>query len=77
MDEKLTKLIECFSLVFPEVDLEELPRLSVYSYPAWDSVGNILLTQVIEEKFNIIIKTEDIEELTSFGLILEHVNNNA
>jgi acyl carrier protein len=77
MDDNFKKLVDCFSVVFPEVKQDELPRLSIYSYPEWDSVANIQLTMVIEENFNVIIKTEDIEELTSFKLILEYVDKNA
>jgi acyl carrier protein len=75
MNKNFEKLIECFSSVFLEVDEDQLPRLSIYTYPEWDSIANIQLTHVIEEQFDVVIKTEDIENLTSFNLILEYIDN--
>ena len=74
MNANYLKLLECFSAVFPEINQDELQRLSIYSYPEWDSVANIQLTQVIEENFDVVINTEDIEDLTSFNLILQYIN---
>jgi acyl carrier protein len=68
MNENLNKLMKCFSMVFPEVPQVEIPKLSVNNTPEWDSLANIQLTSLIEEEFNIEIKSEELEELNSFDI---------
>lgn len=74
MNDNLNKLIKCFSIVFPEISQLEIPRLSVNNTPEWDSLANIQLTSLIEEEFDIEIKSEELEELYSFDMIHYFIN---
>lgn len=67
------RLIECFQAVFPELSEEEIPRASLTSVADWDSVASINLIVVIEEEFGAPIPPEDVENLISFELILDHL----
>ena len=73
--DKYKKLENCFTIVFPEIPINEIPRLSVDNLAEWDSLTNIQLTCVIEEEFDIEISSEEIFDLTSFELILDYLNN--
>ncbi len=75
MEDNLNKLLKCFSIVFPEISHLEITRLSVNNTPEWDSLANIQLTSLIEEEFDIEIKSEELEELYSFDMIHYFINN--
>lgn len=69
------RLTKCFSLVFPQIPAAEIELLSVHSLPEWDSLASIQLVCVLEETFDIELDNEQIENLDSFELILDHINN--
>lgn len=73
MSNQRQRLIACFSTVFPDISMEEIERLSTAGYPEWDSIAGIQLACVIEEEFNIAIESTDLEELTSFDLVLDYL----
>ena len=62
--------------VFPGLDPAQVDRLSAASYPDWDSVTQLLLIGLVEEKFQQRLGIEDIANLTSFELFLDHVREN-
>ena len=66
-----SRLAHCFSVVFPDLEESEIPRSSVASVSAWDSLGSINLYSLVEEEFGIEISMENLERLLSFELILE------
>jgi len=66
-----SRLAHCFSVVFPDLEESEIPRSSVASVSAWDSLASINLYSLVEEEFGIEISMEDLERLLSFELILE------
>jgi len=73
-DDIRARLITCFAAVFPKVsDNDELARLSVASWPDWDSLSTITLVAVVEEEFAIAFSVEDLEILSSFELVLSLV----
>ena len=74
MPDPRTRLLHCFSVVFPELQEEEIPRSSVASVSAWDSLASINLYSLVEEEFGIEINPEDLENLLSFEMILEYVS---
>jgi len=41
------------------------------SVGSWDSIATINLVTVIEEEFGIQLETEELEEMASFGTILD------
>ena len=66
-----SRLIKCFSLVFPDLSEREIVNASPASVPTWDSIGSVTLFGVIEEEFSIKLKPEDLENFLSFDLILD------
>ena len=75
MSDVQTRLVKCFSAVFPRLDAEEIPRANVNSVSAWDSLATLTLTSVIEEEFSVSIDPRDREELVSFELILDYLRS--
>jgi len=65
--------VNCFSAVFPDLTAEEIVVASPASVGSWDSVASITLMSVLEEEFGISIDPEDIEQLVSFELILNYL----
>lgn len=74
MSSKAEQLAKCFSLVFPSLSADEITRATVNSVPDWDSLANINLICVLEEEFGITLEASDLEELSSFDLVLNHIN---
>jgi len=66
-------LTVCFTQVFPNLPLERIGEVSAVSYADWDSVTQLLLVGLIEEEFGIRLAIEEIASLTSFELLLDHV----
>jgi acyl carrier protein len=71
------RLQRCFSLVFPTLPPAEIPNASVARIADWDSLANINLVCVIEEEFGFEFKADDLEGLTSYALILQHLRASA
>jgi acyl carrier protein len=69
------RLIKCFKAVFPELNEQEIQMASTASVANWDSVAGITLLTVTEEEFKITVKPEDLEQLSSFELILDYLNS--
>jgi len=74
-DDTRSRLIECFAVVFPELSEEEIPRASVTSVANWDSVASVTLMSVIEEEFGVELDAEGLEQLVSFELMLDHLQD--
>ena len=71
MSDTADTLRQCFALVFPDLADEELASASMVSVGSWDSIATINLVTVIEEEFGIQLETEELEEMASFGTILD------
>ena len=54
--------IECF-----EITEEVAISLEYQSIDSWDSVGHMSLIALLEEKFNVMMDTDDIIDFSSFG----------
>ena len=55
-------LLECF-----HIDKEMLNESLVYqSVPAWDSVGHMAMIAGLEERFEIMIETDDVIDFSSY-----------
>lgn len=74
MSDSRSRLLHCFSIVFPKLQEEELPHSSVDSVDDWDSLASVNLYSLVEEEFGVEIRLEDLENLLSFELILEYIN---
>jgi acyl carrier protein len=73
MDEIETRVLECFSNVFPSVPRERLASLSQASVAEWDSVMHVTLLASLAEEFGFEMDYEAAEDLRSFALVVDHV----
>ena len=71
------RVVRCFLNVFPDLREEEILRASTASLAAWDSVGHVTLLSAIAEEFGQSFELEDFEELVSYQLIVDHLENEA
>ena len=69
------RLATCFSNVFPNLKPDEIPRASTASLAAWDSVTHVILLSAVAEEFGCEFMPEDFENLVSFALIADHLEN--
>jgi acyl carrier protein len=62
---------EMYTAVFKEafeVDEAVIPGLKYQDIPAWDSVGHMMMIALLEDKFDIMMDTDDIIDLSSFEI---------
>ncbi len=69
MSNQEERLKRCFSIVFPNLSADEIPRASVTSVATWDSLVTVTLVSVIEEEFGVTIGPEEYEYIVSFDLV--------
>jgi acyl carrier protein len=70
-DEKAEKLAVCFSKVFPEMTLDEIPLAAQENISSWDSIAHVTLISLIGEEFATDLDFEEFDGATSFASILE------
>lgn len=73
MNNSQEKLIECFLVVFPNLDRSAVPAASVETVREWDSVAQVSLLTVIGEEFQIEIDYEEFDGVTSFAAMAERI----
>jgi acyl carrier protein len=66
MSELESRLIRCFSSVFPALTPEEIRAASAESLAAWDSLAAVTLVAVVQQEFSVQIDLLDLPELDSF-----------
>jgi acyl carrier protein len=66
MSELKSRLIRCFSSVFPALTPEEIRAASAQSLAAWDSLAAVTLVAVVQQEFDVQIDLLDMPELDSF-----------
>ena len=66
-------MIHCFSVVFPDLEDQEISTFNVASVGAWDPLAGINLYSLVEEEFGIEISMDDLVNLVSFEMILDFV----
>ncbi len=64
-----TRLIHCFSAVFPELSERQIVSATADSVGSWDSLKTITLAAVVEEEFGIVFEAEELMDLTGFAAI--------
>jgi len=69
------RLINCFNILFPDLEKGEIICASMASVAEWDSLAMVTLVSVVEEEFEIELGPDDLEELVSFDLILDFLEN--
>lgn len=75
MTDTTDRLASCFANVFPQIAPGEIPKASIASLGAWDSLAHVTLLSAIAEEFQVEFAPEDFEELTSFLLIADRLEN--
>jgi acyl carrier protein len=75
MDNVEARLLQCFLVVFPNLNEQDLRSASIETVEDWDSVASVTLVNVIEEEFGIQIAIEDVEELISFRQLLTYMKS--
>lgn len=75
MTEIQQRVCQCFSNVFPDLPPGDMPRTSVASLARWDSVAHVTLLSAIAEEFALEISPDEFEELTSWALIVNYLEN--
>jgi acyl carrier protein len=75
MDDIKQRVTNCFSTVFPDLTEEEIHRASQEKVSSWDSIAAITLVNVIEDEFGTQLDLDILPELTSFDLVLNHVES--
>jgi acyl carrier protein len=75
MNDRRTRLLQCFSLVFPQLSSAQLEAATVNSVANWDSVATVTLIAMIEEEFGCTVELEEYEQLTSFAACLRLVES--
>ena len=67
------RLAGCFANIFPDLRPEEIPLASAASLASWDSVAQVTLLASIAEEFDIELEMSDFDELVSYALILDYL----
>ncbi len=75
MADTRSRLIQCFSAVFPGLDEAEIPGATNLNVEGWDSLANFSLLTVIEEEFGIQIDPEGVDSFGSFESILDYLQS--
>ncbi len=70
-----SRLIDCFSGVFPALARDEIPRASATTVEAWDSIATATLMAVMEEQFGIQVAPENLDRFVSFREILAYLQS--
>jgi len=77
MSEVESRLIRCFSSVFPGLTAEELRAASAQAVGAWDSLSGVTLVVVIQEEFGVDIDPEVLPQLDSFEAFSAFLNQSS
>jgi acyl carrier protein len=70
LDRKLTR---CFLAVFPGLRDADVPRATMESVEAWDSIASVVLLTAVCEEFDLPLDFEAVETLNSYSAIRDYV----
>ena len=76
MDNLESRLVNCFSSVFPDLSEQQIRNASVESVPEWNSLAAVTLVAVLQEEFSLQVNLADLPKLVSFGAVKNYVGNN-
>jgi|GEM_PF-504266 acyl carrier protein len=68
------RLVKVFAAIFPELTPEEIRIASPASVAGWSSLATINIVSLIEEEFEIDVPPDRFEDMGSFELILDYLN---
>jgi acyl carrier protein len=75
MNDTEEQVARCFSAVFPDLRPEEIPRASMATLAAWDSMAHVTLLSSIGEEFGLDLDMDDFEALVSYALIVDYLES--
>ena len=75
MNSTEARLINCFQLVFPNLNENDIVRATPASVSTWDSVATVTLISVVEEEFGIQMDLDRVEEMVSFEGFLKNLQS--
>jgi acyl carrier protein len=75
MPDATSRLIRCFSAVFPAVSADQICAADVQSLPGWDSLTMVTLASVLEEEFGVEIDFADFPECISFTTVHDYLQH--
>lgn len=73
MTDLRSRLLDCFVLVFPGLNSQDAFSASMGSLANSDSLSWVTLLAVVEEEFHVSIPPDDVDQLSSFELILDYL----
>ena len=73
MNDIKTRLIGCFTTVFPDLSEDQIPDASQATVSSWDSIAAITLVNVVEDEFSIQLDLDKLADLDSFERIYEYL----
>jgi len=71
VSEMESRLVRCFTAVFPRLRPEDALHASVDTIESWDSLATVQLLTTVEEEFGIEIDADALEDLRSFRQVAE------
>jgi acyl carrier protein len=72
MDDTRSRLMRCFSTVFPELPSGTLANANTAT-AEWDSLSSVTLFALVEEEFGTELDVNALGELSSFDSILDYL----
>ena len=73
MDEVDEKLLQCMSVVFPDVAPEQLTQLDQDVHAEWDSIAHATLVALLSESFDLELDFEVFSQATTYARLREVV----
>jgi acyl carrier protein len=73
MDDARSRLMRCFSTVFPELPSGTLANANTANTAEWDSLSSVTLFALVEEEFGTELDVNALGELSSFDSILDYL----
>ena len=73
MEDVRSRLMKCFSTVFPALTSGILANANTSNTAEWDSIASVTLIALVEEEFGTELDVNALGELTSFDSILERL----
>jgi acyl carrier protein len=75
MGDVRSRLLNCFTTVFPVLSEEEIATASIDTVGSWDSLTSAVLISTVEEEFGIQVALDDLMRFVSFELIFSYLQN--
>lgn len=72
-----SRVIDCFSALFPGYSREEMLSASRESIPEWDSLASVTLLVLLQEEFHLDIDLSEFEQFNSVKSVMDYVATHA